>query len=185
MPEQVSLHFRIETFLGVLTVSNIEPFALNAWIASTIQNLNLAAPLVAAPSIKTALTTHLADRLRRVLPRLENPDDSQGLLKLVLLTDVLIQLQGDNEPITIALHLTSNPRLADQAQKHILSAEFQKVRQDLGIRYHWTILIPGFPLLPAPIQSEFLDALYRNLDDPSQQDILSFGVGTAIPVGSL
>jgi hypothetical protein len=172
----------MKTFPGALTVSNIEPFALNAWIASTIQNLNLAAPPVDALSIKTALTTHLADRLRRVLPRLENPDDGQGLLKLVLLTDALIQLQGDNEPITIALHLTSNSKLADQVQKHILSAEFQKVRQDLDIRYHWTILIPGFPLLPAPSQSEFLDALYRHLDDPSQQDILSLGASTAIPI---
>ncbi len=172
----------MKTFPGVFTVSTIEPFALNAWIASTIQNLNLGAPPVDAPSIKTALTTHLAERLRRILPRLENPDDGQSLLKLVLLTDALIQLQGDSEPITIALHLTSNSKRADQAQKHILSVEFQKVRQDLGIRYHWTILIPGFPLLPAPSQSEFLDALYRHLDSQSQQDILAFGLGTALPV---
>jgi hypothetical protein len=172
----------MKTFPGALTVSNIEPFALNAWIASTIQNLNLTAPLIDTPSLKMALSAHLTERLRRVLPRLANPDDGQGLLKLVLLTDALIQLQGESEPITIALHLTSNSKLADQAQKHILSVEFQKVRQDLGIRYHWTILIPGFPLLPAPSQSEFLDALYRHLDSQSQQDILSFGLGSALPV---
>jgi hypothetical protein len=173
----------MKTFHGVCTVSNIEPFALNSWIASTIQNLNLTAPPIDTSSLKTALSAHLADRLRRVVPRLENPDDAQGLLKLVLLSDALIQLHGESEPITIALHLTSNSKLADQAQKHILSPEFQKVRQDLGIRYHWTVLIPGFPLLSAPSQSEFLDALYRHLDDPNTaQDILSLGVGTAIPV---
>jgi hypothetical protein len=173
----------MKTFPGVFTVSNIEPFALNAWIASTIQNLNLTAPPIDTLSIKTALSAHMDDRLRRVLPRLENPDDAQGLLKLVLLSDALIQLQGESEPVTIALHLTSNSKLADQAQKHILSPEFQKVRQDLGIHYHWTILIPGFPLLPAPSQSEFLDALYRHLDNPNTaNDILSLGFGTAIPV---
>ena len=138
------------------------------WFKHIAQGLNLIAPPLEPEQIKIALKTHLPARFERVLPRLEDPEDTQQWLNLILKSLFVIRLwRSTDEPVLIALAVSGSLKLAKQQLDIIKSPEFSAARQELGIAKHWFLVVPGYPAI-APSRDELLDMLYAQLEVESE-----------------
>lgn len=133
------------------------------WFEYQAKSLKLLAPTPDLVQVQNTLKTHLAERVERVLPRLDNSNDPQQWLSLILKANFLIRLwRTKDEAAIVALNVSGGKEIAPDQLKLIESVEFSAARHDLGIAKHWVLTIAN--LTQTPSKDELIDILYSQLN---------------------
>lgn len=144
------------------------------WFDCLAHSLSLLAPTRSLSQVQAALKAHLSQRVERVLPRLNNPEDPEQWLSLILKTNFLIRLwRTKDEPVLVAMNVSGGQVMPQSQVKLIKSPEFSAARKGLGISNHWCLTIQN--LDGAPSKDELLDMLYAQLDNESECAVIDLG----------
>ena len=153
---------------------NIELFPAAKYFQNRAKQLQILAPHPEISLVKSVLEQHLPLRVKRLVPHLANPENSESWLSLILKINFLILLwDAGEQPILVGLNVSGSQIAAIEQLNIIESKEFSTARQKLGISKHWFVIIPGCPPV-GPSKDELFDALYEQLEREEECGIINF-----------
>ncbi len=138
-------------------------------------SLRLIAPAPELALVKDILNKYMPQRVKRILPRLSQPENVDQWLSLILKTNFLVHLRSlDEQQVVVGLNVSGSYETAQTQLEIIKSEEFRAARKALGISQHWFVIIPSLPP-QVPTRDELIDALYSLLDESAECGIIQFG----------
>lgn len=138
-------------------------------------SLRLLVPAPELALVKDILSNYMPQRVKRILPRLSQPENVDQWLSLILKTNFLVHLRSlDEQQVVVGLNVSGSYETAQTQLEIIKSEEFRAARKALDISQHWFVIIPGLPP-QVPTRDELIDALYSLLDESTECGIIQFG----------
>ena len=145
-------------------------FEAEIWFSLRMESLRMVEQPPSIKEIKRVLMRHLPNRVERALNHMRNVEDPSEWLDLAFKTDVLLRVENmQGEYLRIAVDVTADPAKVESKFKTISSRSFAAARKELGINYHWVVLVDVNAL---PTRDELMDAIYEQVDVGSDLAII-------------